>query len=89
MAIATRDPADLLEESELPVVARLVVEVRSDGRRTVARGLIEDLESGERTAVEASADSPLALVASLMRNLGGFARLAKRTVRALAPRREP
>ena len=49
---------------ELPVVARLVVEIRSDGRRTVARGAMEDVASGQTVAVEARADSPLQLAAA-------------------------
>lgn len=50
---------------ELPVVARMVVEIRSDGSRTVARGAIEDNLGGQRVGVEARADSPLELSRAL------------------------
>ena len=66
---------------ELPVVARLVVEIRSDGRRTVARGAMEDVASGQTVAVEGRADSPLQLAAALARSIfrgPAFARTAAR-----------
>lgn len=50
---------------ELPIVARMVVEIRSDGSRTVARGAIEDSLSGQQVGVEARADSPLELSRAL------------------------
>jgi hypothetical protein len=71
----TLPPAATDLDAQLPVVARLVVEVRSDGSRTVARGLIEDLGSGERTVIEASADTERALLAVLMRAASNLARL--------------
>ena len=37
---------------EPPVVARLIVEIRSDGTRTIARGAIEDVASGQKTAID-------------------------------------
>jgi|SRR5688572_21624296 len=54
---------------EPPVVARMIVEIRSDGTRTVARGALEDIVSGERVKIEASGGSPMALAASLASNL--------------------
>jgi len=45
-ASASRERA-LSSDDDLPVVARLVVEIRSDGRRTVARGGIEDRGEGQ------------------------------------------
>ena len=69
-------PAD-----ELPVVARLVVEIRSDGRRTVARGAMEDVAAGQQVAVEARGDSPLQLAMALARTIVRgpmFARAAAR-----------
>jgi hypothetical protein len=74
-------------DGELPVVARLIVEIRSDGRRTLARGALEDLISGERTEIAARGDTPAALVASLWRSMTGIAALARRTARSLLPRR--
>ena len=54
---------------EPPVVARMIVEIRSDGTRTVARGALEDIMSGERVKIEASGGSPIQLAASLASNL--------------------
>lgn len=51
----------------LPVVARLVIEIRSDGTRTVARGALESAELCERVGVEARGGSPAALAADLLR----------------------
>jgi hypothetical protein len=55
--------------SEPPIVARLVVEIRSDGRTTIARGAMEDAGSGRGVAIEASGKSPLQLALSLARSL--------------------
>lgn len=54
---------------EPPVVARMIVEIRSDGTRTVARGALEDIVSGERVKIEAAGGSPMQLAASLASNL--------------------
>lgn len=54
---------------EPPVVARMVIEIRSDGTRTIARGVLEDATLGERVAVEAEGTSPAALAATLLRSL--------------------
>jgi hypothetical protein len=62
------------EDAELPVVARLVVEIRSDGTRTIARGAIEDPE-GIRVAVVASASTPWALAKQLAGALWTMPRL--------------
>jgi len=62
-----KDP--LVEVGELPVVARLIVEIRSDGSRTVARGALEDVASGERVSLEANGGSPVQLAASLAGSL--------------------
>ena len=56
-------------DDDLPVVARLVVEIRSDGRRTIARGAAEDAASGQRVAIEARGDSPMQLAMALARSL--------------------
>lgn len=52
-----------------PVVARLVVEIRSDGTRTIARGALEDVSQGQRVALEARGTSPQQLMLSLARSL--------------------
>jgi len=76
------DPEDVeLEPAEqLPVVARMVVEIRSDGSRTVARGAIEDSVGGQRVGVEARADSPLELSRALAKMIlsAPFAALLER-----------
>ncbi len=60
-------------DDDLPVVARLVIEIRSDGTRTIARGgleqaaLVGDDGPLERVAIEARGGSPAALAADLMR----------------------
>jgi hypothetical protein len=61
----------------------MVVEIRSDGSRTIARGAIEDALSGERVAVEARGTTPMALAASLAKNIFSAPALARHAVRAL------
>ena len=58
-----------LDAEALPVVARLVIEIRSDGSRTIARGGLEDMASGQRVTVEARGDSPLQLAVALAKSL--------------------
>lgn len=76
--MATDDPHD--DPEALPVVARLIVEVRSDGSRTIARGGLEDLTTGQRVTIDARGDSPaqlaLALARSIFRLGTGIARRA-------------
>ena len=57
------------EAPEPPVVARLVVEIRSDGSRTIARGALEDVAAGEHVAVQAEGTTPLSLAMALARSL--------------------
>lgn len=81
-------PDELERDDELPVVARLVVEIRSDGSRTIARGAIEDAIHGQRTSVEARGTSPLQLALGLARALTQLPRLGARSaVRGLLERR--
>ena len=54
---------------EPPVVARLVVEVRSDGSHTIARGAIEDASTGEQMAISAEGTTPAQLAASLAKSM--------------------
>jgi hypothetical protein len=84
-----RQPPDELERAdEPPVVARLVVEIRSDGTRTIARGAVDDAQRGERVAIEARGDSPLQLAMALARALTQLPRLTARSaVRGLLSRR--
>jgi hypothetical protein len=75
------------DDDALPVVARLVVEIRSDGRRTIARGALEDAATQQRVAVEARGDSPLQLAIALARSLTSLPRLTVRSaVRGLLGR---
>jgi hypothetical protein len=67
--LAPRAPDEIAVEKELPVVARLVVELRSDGVRTIARGAMVDAESGEQVGVEIRAGSVLELAGSLAKSL--------------------
>ncbi|HUJ24926.1 MAG TPA: hypothetical protein VLW85_02835 [Myxococcales bacterium] len=67
----------LKKPPEPPVVARLVVEIRSDGTRTIARGMAEDVERGERVQVQAEGATPLQLILSLVRSLKDLPALAK------------
>jgi hypothetical protein len=79
---------DLERTEEPPVVARLVVEIRSDGSRTIARGAVEDAQRGERVAIEARGDSPIQLAIALARALTQMPRLTARSaIRGLLARR--
>lgn len=76
------------EHEELPVVARMIVEIRSDGSRTVARGAIEDRLGGQTVGVEARADSPLELSRALVKMVlsAPFAALLGRAKADVSPR---
>jgi hypothetical protein len=79
---------EIEERDEPPVVARLVVEIRSDGTRTIARGAIEDAQRGERVAIEARGDSPVQLAIALARALTQLPRITARSaVRGLLGKR--
>ncbi len=66
-----------------PVVARMIVEIRSDGTRTIARGALEEVAGGERVAIEAHGTTPMALAASLAKTMFNAPMLAKHAVKAL------
>ena len=86
--LVQRPPEVVERTDEPPVVARLVVEIRSDGTRTIARGALEDAQRGERTAIEARGDSPIQLAIALARTLTQLPKLAARaSVRGLLGRR--
>jgi len=86
-SVATTPSAEVPAKDELPIVARLIVEVRSDGSRTVARGAMEDAASGTRVAVEASGSTPLELALGLAKSILSAPWLARQvargTIRAL------
>jgi hypothetical protein len=83
--------AEVEHADDPPVVARLVVEIRSDGSRTIARGAIEDVARDLRTSIEARGTSPLQLALALAKQLSQIPRMAHQltgrstlgTVRAL------
>lgn len=52
-------------DEDLPIVSRIVIEVRSDGTRTIARGAAED-PSG-KVGLEVRADSPVELVTAMVK----------------------
>jgi hypothetical protein len=81
----SRAKTDALAEhpGEPPVVARMIVEIRSDGTRTIARGALEEATTGERVAIEARGSTPMALAASLARSMFGAPALARHAVKAL------
>ena len=79
-----REAQDLAPEpEEPPVVARMLIEIRSDGSQTIARGALEDVSTGERVAVEARGTTPIALAASLAKSIFSAPMLARHAVRAL------
>jgi hypothetical protein len=75
------------QPDEPPVVARMVIEIRSDGTRTIARGALEDALSGERVAVKAEGSTPMALAASLAKTIFSAPALAGQAMKALIERR--
>jgi hypothetical protein len=68
-----------------PVVMRLVIEIRSDGTRTIARGAAEDVASGERVAIEAAGGSPIELAFSLAKSMFSLPALALRKITGALP----
>jgi hypothetical protein len=83
-AIAGPARSELAERpGDPPVVARMIIEIRSDGTRTVARGAMEDAINGERVAIEARGSTPMALAASLAKSMFSAPMLARHAVRAL------
>ena len=87
-AIVEAASASLAPEEELPpVVARMVIEIRSDGTKTIARGALEDRVTGQTVALHADAVSPLALSRKLAGAVFSLPSLAKTAVGSLLPRR--
>ncbi|ACY15868.1 hypothetical protein [Haliangium ochraceum] len=82
-SLATAPASSVERADEPPVVARLVVEIRSDGSRTIARGAMEDVLHGERVSLEARGDSPLSLAMALARSMLSVPALARGRVSKL------
>lgn len=57
--------ADVATADELPIVARLAIEIRSDGTRTIARGAMHDIASGQQVAIEIGDGTALQLARQL------------------------
>jgi hypothetical protein len=68
---------------EPPVVARLMVEIRSDGSQTIARGALEEMTTGEKVAIEARGATPAQLAAQLARALVATPFLARAAMKAM------
>lgn len=73
-------PAEIVESKEPPVVARLVVEIRSDGSKTIARGALEDLQTGNTALIDAQGTSPIQLAFALARSLTQLPQLSAKMV---------
>lgn len=89
--LVPKTAAELEQATEPPVVARLIVEIRSDGSRTIARGALEDTATGQRTSLEARGDSPLQLALTLARTLTQLPILTAKSLlaRAASPSEAP
>jgi len=69
-ALNKRSPTHLdTRADEPPVVAQLMIEIRSDGSHTIARGALNDLRNGESAQVHAEGRTPAELMLSLARTL--------------------
>ena len=68
-ALATRRNANIAQSEEPPVVAQLMIEIRSDGSRTIARGALNDLRNNETAQVHAEGRTPHELMMSLAGSL--------------------
>ena len=80
-----RPHAEVMPADDPPVVARLVVEIRSDGSRTIARGAMEDVATGQKVAIEARGSTPLSLAIELSRAVFSMRKLGGQVVRRLLP----
>jgi hypothetical protein len=83
-----REHKDIEAKREPPVVARLVVEIRSDGSHTIARGAAEDAQTGERVSVQAEGATPLALILSLLKSALELPTLARTFAKGFLPPRK-
>jgi hypothetical protein len=69
-ALAARPKESLAQAApEPPVVAQLMIEIRSDGSRTIARGALNDMRTGESAQVHAEGRTPSELMLSLAGSL--------------------
>jgi hypothetical protein len=77
VVVASRDADVTARPDDPPVVTRLVIEIRSDGSRTIARGAAEHVDTGEKVAIEVEGKTPLALALSLVKTFGDVTSIAK------------
>lgn len=69
-ALSKRNQSQLSHPAdEPPVVAQLMIEIRADGSRTIARGALNDLRTGESAQVHAEGRTPADLMISLASSL--------------------
>jgi hypothetical protein len=68
---------------EPPVVARLMIEIRSDGSRTIARGALEDIVNDKNVALQAEGRTPAELARSLTAMLLGLPLFASQIAKSL------
>src|SRR3954469_7849462 len=80
-----KEEGPLQAKPEPPVVARLGVEIRSDGSHTIARGAAEDMSTGERVSIQAEGATPLGLALSLLKSALELPALARTFARGLLP----
>ena len=88
MAKDDEEPSAIEPSAEPPVVARLVIEIRSDGKRTIARGALQDAALGQEVAIKAEGTTPLALAAALVRSIVSGPLLRRAITRALLGARQ-
>ena len=81
----TVDKRELTDTNEPPVVARLVIEIRSDGTRTIARGGLEDHAQGQKVMIEAEGATPMELALSLARSMFKLPAFVRTATQALLP----
>ncbi len=75
---------------EPPVVARLMIEIRSDGSRTIARGALEDIVNDKNVALQAEGKTPAELARSLTATLISLPLFATQIAKSLrAQSRKP
>jgi hypothetical protein len=70
--------------TEPPVVAQLMVEIRSDGSHTIARGALNDLRTGESAQIRAEGRTPAELMFSLCSSLLTLPSTIMKHVRAVS-----
>ena len=87
-ALTKRSGAELAQsEGEPPVVAQLMIEIRSDGSRTIARGALNDLRTQESARIHAEGRTPADLMLSLASSL--LALPSSLIASVTAPHRKP